>query len=116
MTSYSNIAEEHAPDVQPTTPGVLLALLDELNISYTLYRHKAVFSVEGSDKIKEKIIGEGCRNLFLSDKKKRMFLVVAANTTPVDLKYLEKSLPSGRLSFGSSNRLWMYLGVILCMM
>ena len=40
-----------------------------------------------------------------------MFLVVAANETEIDLKKLELLLESGRLSFGSADRLWEYLGI-----
>ena len=40
-----------------------------------------------------------------------MFLVVAANRTKIDLKKLSSVLDCGRLSFGSSDRLWQYLGI-----
>jgi Ala-tRNA(Pro) deacylase len=49
--------------------------------------------------------------LFLCDKKKVMYLVVAANETKVDLKSLETKLGAGRFSFGSPDRLWKYLGI-----
>lgn len=40
-----------------------------------------------------------------------MFLVVAQNETMIDLKKLSGLLDCGRLSFGSAERLWQYLGV-----
>lgn len=95
----------------PTTPEQLMACLDDANITYTLHHHEAVFSVKDAEKVERNIEGAHCRNLFLRDKKKKMFLVTAQNETPVDLKKLEKRLSSARLSFGSPERLFEYLGV-----
>ena len=96
----------------PTAPETLLARLDGMGISYTTYHHHAVFTVEESSALEIDIPGAHCRNLFLRDHKKRMFLVVLQNETQVNLKSLEQKLGCGRLSFGSSDRLWQYLGVL----
>jgi Ala-tRNA(Pro) deacylase len=40
-----------------------------------------------------------------------MYLIVAANETEVDMKKLQGLLGSDRLSFGSPDRLWQYLGI-----
>lgn len=95
----------------PTSPAALLMLLGKLNISYTLYDHPPIFTVEEGLHLKESIPGLHCRNLFMRDKKEVMYLVVAANNTKVDLKTLEQKLGSARLSFGSPERLWKYLGI-----
>ncbi|MGB4058515.1 MAG: prolyl-tRNA synthetase associated domain-containing protein [Alphaproteobacteria bacterium] len=95
----------------PTSPEGLLALLGGLGISYKIHRHPKIFTVEEGAHLKETIPGLHCRNLFLCDKKKAMYLVVAANETSVDLKALEKQIGSARLSFGSKERLWQYLGI-----
>jgi Ala-tRNA(Pro) deacylase len=95
----------------PVNAAALLARLQELGIGYELYHHEPVFSVAESEHLKAQIPGLHCRNLFLRDKKEKMFLVVAANETAVDLKKLEGVLGCDRLSFGSSGRLWRYLGV-----
>lgn len=97
--------------VLPTTPEELLKILDSLEISYESHSHKPVFTVAESEDVEAEIPGVHCRNLFLKDKKDRMFLVVAANTTRIDLKKLEKIIDSGRLSFGSADRLMKYLGI-----
>lgn len=89
----------------------LLAVLGGLGISYHLYRHQPVFTVAESLDIERDIPGAHCRNLFVRDKKETMFLVVAQNETPIDLKKLSGLLGCGRLSFGSAGRLWEYLGV-----
>lgn len=95
----------------PTTPEDLFRILDTLGIVYKLYRHDPIFTVAEGEHLKREIPGTHCRNLFLADKKKVMYLVVAANETPVDLKALEAKLGSARLSFGSAERLWTYLGI-----
>lgn len=98
-------------DPLPTSPEQLFAYLDELNIPYNLHRHAPIFTVAEGEHLKRKIPGVHCRNLFLADKKKAMYLVVAANETTVDLKSLQEKLGCGRPSFGSPERLWTYLGI-----
>ncbi|MCB9963826.1 MAG: prolyl-tRNA synthetase associated domain-containing protein [Rhodospirillales bacterium] len=93
------------------TPEQLFQEFEKLRISYDLYHHPAVFTVKESSRIDLNIPGTHCRNMFLRDKKKRMFLVTLANETHVDLKKLEPLLGSTRLSFGSAERLWSHLGV-----
>jgi len=88
-----------------------MAKLEELGIAYTLHHHQAVFTVAESDKVDAQIDGTHCRNLFLRDKKKKNFLLVLQNATDVDIKKLPAIIKSYRLSFGSSERLWEYLGV-----
>lgn len=95
----------------PTTPERLFEILEELGIAYDLHRHDPIFTVAEGLHLKKSIPGLHCRNLFLRDKKKRMFLVVAANETAVDLKALPELLGCGRLSFGSPERLWKHLGI-----
>jgi len=95
----------------PTTPQELLNLLEKLGISYDLHHHEAVFTVQESSKLNSGIPGVHCRNLYLRDKKKKNFLIILANETQVDLKTLQSKLESGRLSFGSPDRLWEFLGI-----
>ena len=105
------IKPDQNPDDLPTTPAQLMAELDRLGISYELHKHDPVFTVSESAYLKAHIPGIHCRNLFLRDKKKKMYLVVAANETAVDLKKLQHVIGSDRLSFGSAERLWENLGV-----
>ncbi len=95
----------------PTSPQHLLTLLDTLSVSYTLHHHVAVHSVEDATDVDQQVEATGCRNLFLRDKKKKMFLLTVQNDTAIDLKKLEKRLSCGRLSFGSAERLFDNLGV-----
>ncbi len=102
---------EHAAPKLPTPPERLLGIFRELGIAHDVHRHAPIFTVQEGEPLKASIPGLHCRNLFLCDKKKTMFLVVAANETAVDLKKLEGILGSARLSFGSPDRLWKYLGI-----
>ena len=95
----------------PTSSQELLDLMQSLDITYEIHEHAPIFTVEEGEHLKADIPGVHCRNLFLRDKKKRMFLVVAANDTVVDLKALQEDLGCGRLSFGSAERLMEYLGI-----
>ncbi len=104
---HLNIAEQ----TLPTTPEMLFVRLQALEIPYYLHNHKPIFTVEEGEPLKKEIPGVHCRNLFLRDKKEKMFLVVAANETQIDLKKLQALLGCGRLSFGSAERLWQYLGI-----
>ncbi|MCK5284858.1 MAG: prolyl-tRNA synthetase associated domain-containing protein [Alphaproteobacteria bacterium] len=107
-----NIQDETTKNVPlPTSPDILLKTLDMLDIDYRIYKHEPIFTVEEGIHLKAEIPGVHCRNLFLRDKKKKMFLVVAANETKINLKTLPDLIGSARLSFGSTERLWMYLGI-----
>ena len=107
----TDIAAKTADMPLPTPPKKLLEILQALDILYTVYDHEPTFTVAESDKLKADIPGVHCRNLYLRDKKKKNFLVVAANETQVDMKWLQGKIECGRLSFGSGDRLWQYLGI-----
>lgn len=107
----NNIAPKQTSESLPTSPEDLFKTLEILDISYKLHHHEAVFTVEESEKVDADIPGTHCRNLYLRDKKKKNFLVVAANETEVDLKKLSEKIQCGRFSFGSADRLFQYLGI-----
>jgi Ala-tRNA(Pro) deacylase len=83
----------------PATPDELLARLEALGIDQTTHRHAAA--------------GAHTKNLFLRDKKGVMWLLVALFDRDIDVKAVARTLGvSGRLSFGSRERLMRYLGVL----
>lgn len=88
-----------------------MAHLRDLGIEFSYCEHRAVFTVAESEAVDKDIPGTHCRNLFLRDHKKNNFLLVLQNATDVDIKKLPDVIGSGRLSFGSADRLWEYLGV-----
>lgn len=96
----------------PSAPSDLFALLDELGIAVETQTHPAVFTVAESRGIKAAIPGGHSKNLFLKDRKDRLFLVVAKDETRIDLKRLHAAIgASGRLSFGAAALLRETLGV-----
>lgn len=107
----SNAQQIEDPAPLPTSPEQLMARLKDLGIEFDLHHHKAVFTVAEADAVDRDITGTHCRNLFLRDKKKNNFLVVLPNDTEVDIKKLQPLIGADRLSFGSADRLWEYLGV-----
>ena len=95
----------------PASPKVLFQRLNELNITHKTVHHEALFSVEQSQKIRGEIAGGHNKNLYLRDKKKLNWLVCTLEDKNIDLKILAEQIGSARLSFGSADRLWEFLGV-----
>ena len=60
-----------------TTRAALFARLDALGIAHRTHDHPAVFTVAESRLIKQDLPGGHTKNLFVKDKKGRIFLVVA---------------------------------------
>ena len=95
----------------PATRQDLFARLDALGIASTTVEHEAVFTVAESSKLERELPGGHTKNLFLKDKKDRLYLVVALGKAHIDLKGLHKTLGSDRLSFGKPELLLDVLGV-----
>jgi Ala-tRNA(Pro) deacylase len=95
----------------PATPPSLLAYLDALGIAHRSVSHPPLFTVEQSKALRGPLPGAHIKNLFLRDKKERMWLLTALESRPLDLKKLAGGLGANRLSFGSAERLMRYLGV-----
>ncbi|MGO4706646.1 prolyl-tRNA synthetase associated domain-containing protein [Microvirga sp. 2MCAF38] len=94
------------------TPTQLLDRLAGLGISTETVEHEPVFTVAESRHIKACIPGAHSKNLFVKDKKGRLFLITAKHETAIDLKRTHEVLgASGRLSFGSADQLREVLGV-----
>ena len=94
------------------SPQELLARLAALGIAAETVEHEPVFTVAESRHVKAGIPGAHSKNLFVKDKKGRLFLITARDETAIDLKRLHGAIgASGRLSFGSAERLRAVLGV-----
>ncbi|MBM3490335.1 MAG: prolyl-tRNA synthetase associated domain-containing protein [Alphaproteobacteria bacterium] len=95
----------------PASPKDLFDRLAALGIATRTVEHPPLFTVEESRRLRGALPGGHCKSLFLRDKKERMFLLVALEDCPIDLKVLPELLQCGRLSFGSPERLMRHLGV-----
>jgi Ala-tRNA(Pro) deacylase len=89
----------------------LFARFRALGIETVTVEHPALFTVEQSKELRGEIPGAHTKNLFLKCKKGTLWLVVAVESTPVDLKTLHTRLGCGRLSFGNAELLQEVLGV-----
>ena len=96
----------------PATPDALFARLDELDLSYTTMHHPPVFTVAEAREHRGPIEGCHTKNLFVRNKKGRMWLVVCLEDRVIDLLEFGRSIGAGRISFGSPRRLMEYLGVV----
>jgi Ala-tRNA(Pro) deacylase len=98
--------------LMPASPEDLLAYLDTLGVETETLDHPPLFTVEDSRALRGKIPGGHTKNLFVKDKKGRLFLLVLGEETAVDLKKVhEKIGAQGRVSFGSADLLEEVWGV-----
>ncbi|MGA0532270.1 prolyl-tRNA synthetase associated domain-containing protein [Hansschlegelia sp. KR7-227] len=96
----------------PATRAELTAFLDGLGIAWTTIEHPAVFTVAESQFLRARIAGGKSKNLFLKDRKGRLFLFVAEDEAEIDLKTLHLKLGAqGRFSFASAELLREVWGV-----
>ena len=96
----------------PASPDDLIAYLAALGIKTTTVEHPPLHSVEDSRALRGDIPGGHTKNLFVKDKKNRLFLLVSSETTAIDLKRVhEKIGAQGRVSFGSADLLAEVWGV-----
>ncbi len=109
MTDENAQNQPEAP--LPTSPEALMEKLTGLGIAYELHRHQPVFTVEEAKALEQDIPGVHIKNLFLRDKKENMCMVVVPHDFALDLKALAPAIGLDRISFGSPERLFQYLGV-----
>ena len=100
----------------PISSDDLLIALKDNQVDFKLYKHKPLSSVNESKIEQDSIFpinsnNVHIKNLFLRDKKKRNYLITCEQDKKIDLKLLKEKIKSDRLSFGSAERLFQYLGV-----
>ena len=89
----------------------ILAHLDALGIRSETFHHPAVFTVEESLQHTAHLPGAHVKNLFLKDKKAKLWLVTCRHDLRVDLNALSRRLGAARFSFGRPELLMEVLGV-----
>ena len=100
----------------PIHPDVVISQLIGLKIAIEKFHHPPLNTVSDSKKYRDNMLtkkdgGGHIKNLYLRDHKKNNYLVVIQEDRKVDLKKLSLLMQSGRLSFGSADRLLENLGV-----
>ena len=96
----------------PATRDDLMAFFQDLGIEVSTVDHQPVFTVAESGDLHERIPGGHTKNLFVKDKKGRLFLIVALHDAEIDLKKVHQIIGAqGRVSFGNAELLMEVLGV-----
>lgn len=93
------------------TADEILARLEAMGIAVALHRHPPVFTVDEAKLHTAHLPGGHCKNLFLKDRKGRLWLVTCLDERRVDLNALSRTLGAARFSFGKAELLEATLGV-----
>lgn len=96
------------------TQQQLLQYLDNENITYKLYQHLPLRTVEDGLALKNSLNmpGTSIKNLFLKDDKKNFYLISATSNTQINLRSFGKSQNIKNIRFADAHLLMEYLGVI----
>ncbi|QDG75239.1 prolyl-tRNA synthetase associated domain-containing protein [Labrenzia sp. PHM005] len=96
----------------PASRDELMSFFQELGINVTTVDHDPVFTVAESGDLHDRIPGGHTKNLFVKDKKGRLFLITTLHDADIDLKKVHQILGAqGRVSFGNADLLMEVLGV-----
>jgi Ala-tRNA(Pro) deacylase len=94
------------------TSDQLIAFLDSLGVASVTVEHPPLHTVEDAQALRGDIAGGHVKNLFVKDKKGRLFLLVLGEEARIDLKRAHERIGGqGRLSFGSAELLEAVWGV-----
>ncbi len=94
------------------TAGALLEWLRERDIDCPTINHAPLRTVADSRAHREVFEGAYTKNLFVRNKKGRMWLLTLLEHRDIVLKELAKRLGAGNFSFASEDRLRRHLGVV----
>jgi Ala-tRNA(Pro) deacylase len=87
-------------------------VLEKLSISYEKYEHKPVYTIEEANALNIDIPGHHCKNIFLCDRKKKLFfLVILTDDKKLDFKIIENLISQKGMRFAPEEMLHKYLGV-----
>lgn len=97
----------------PLTRAELFACFDRLGIGHTTYDHPPLHTVEDGLTYWANIPGGHAKNLFVKDKKSRLFLITLRKDASLDLKHVQAVIgASGRVSFCTADQLKEHLGIL----
>lgn len=98
---------------KPLDPAGLFEYLDKLDVRHTTITHPPLFTVAQSQAYRLETNGAHTKNLFVKDKKGKIFLLTVGDNAVVDLKQVHHRIgASGRVSFCKAELLKELLGVI----
>jgi len=96
------------------TADHVISIIESLGMKHETQVHEPLYTVVQAKQVNHEKPGAHTKNLFLRNKKGRMFLLVAEQDQMIDLKDLRDKLQltGGHLAFASTERLTKYLGVV----
>lgn len=103
---------EQSLDAPAFGPSDVLKAIEALGLSHQTHEHRAVYTVDEAKAERGEMPGAHIKNLFLRNKKGRMWVVTFLEDRTLDLRALGTALGTGRLSFASPERMMRVLGVI----
>ena len=104
--------EEQIQQEQLARRQKVLAKLDELGISYDMYEHPPLPTIEMALEYWKDLPSTHCKNLFFRNHKgNKHYLVVFECHQQMAIHQIEKMLKQGKLSFASEQRMEKYLGL-----
>jgi len=89
----------------------LYALFAAHGLSYTHHTHPPLHTVEESQALRGDLPGAHVKNMFLKDKKDRLWLVTCLEHRRIRIRDLEKQVGATKASFGKPDLLWEVLGL-----
>jgi Ala-tRNA(Pro) deacylase len=95
----------------PLDCSQLLSMLDAGGIAHKTVTHAPMFTVEDAKSLRAPCDYGHTKNLFVRNKKGRMWLLTLHEDRKVDLKTTAQLVGANRFSFASPERLMQYLGV-----
>lgn len=116
-TENTNSSGDDSPYVleggkKPSGSAEVIALLEKLGVDNSTINHPPMRTVKDSKEFRYGVEGGFSKNLFLRNKKGKMWLVTLLEDREVDLKQLGERIGAGRVSFASEDRLMKFLGVV----
>jgi Ala-tRNA(Pro) deacylase len=93
------------------TEEEIYADFSRLGIAYEKLEHPAVFTVDDSAMVHDRLPGAHTKNLFLKDHRGEHWLVVLPSDRRADLKGIAAIVGSGKLSFAKPEDMLRLLGV-----
>lgn len=89
----------------------LYALFDAHGLAYEHHTHPPLHTVEESKQLRGDLPGAHVKNMFLKDKKDRLWLVTCLEHRKIRIRDLEKAAGMAKASFGKPELLWERLGI-----
>lgn len=95
----------------PKGQAALCALFGAHGIAYSHHAHPPLHTVAESKQLRGEIPGAHVKNMFLKDKKERLWLVTCLESRRIRIRDLEKEVGATKASFGKPELLWEALGL-----